>query len=572
MKVKDVMYSRTWNRFYYPLLLSLKSIIMSRNNSFSMTKKTHLSTSVFSATVPKDVSPTATNTVVKSSQARTIPDKILKKACLQSPGGLLRFKLDLCSVSGDLVEALRLYDDARSKGIPLHQRHYNVLLYLCSSSVESRGGRNDDDSSNLGLRRGFEIFQQMGIDGIASNEATFTSVARLAVAKEDPEMAFDLVKKMRSFGISPKLRSYLPALFGFCKMGEADKAYEVDAHMVASGVTLEEPELAALLRLSADAGRGDKVYEMLHRLRATVRQVSESTAEIVESWFKSNAAAGVGKENWDVARVKEGVVRGGGGWHGEGWLGKGKWRVVRTDVNDRGICRCCGEKLVCIDIDLSETENFASSLSSLACRREVKGDFNNFRAWLLRHGPFHAVIDGANVGLTNQHSFSFSQLSSVVSCIRQMSPSKHLPLIVLHSSRIKGGPAQNPHTKKLLEKWENSGALYATPCGSNDDWYWLYAAVNYKCLLVTNDEMRDHLFQLLGTSFFPRWKEKHQVRFTMSRQGPTLHMPPLYSIVIQESERGSWHVPTVIRGNIKTPRQWLCATRAPYYPNTEFLC
>ncbi|RVW94313.1 Proteinaceous RNase P 1, chloroplastic/mitochondrial [Vitis vinifera] len=41
--------------------------------------------------------------------------------------------------------------------------------------------------------------------------------------------------------------------------------------------------------------------------------------------------------------------------------------------------------------------------------------------------------------------------------------------------------------------------------------YWLYAAVNGNCLLVTNDEMRDHLFQLLGTSFFPRWKEKHQV-------------------------------------------------------------
>ncbi|KAL6314845.1 hypothetical protein AAG906_029061 [Vitis piasezkii] len=32
--------------------------------------------------------------------------------------------------------------------------------------------------------------------------------------------------------------------------------------------------------------------------------------------------------------------------------------------------------------------------------------------------------------------------------------------------------------------------------------YWLYAAVNGNCLLVTNDEMRDHLFQLLGTSFF----------------------------------------------------------------------
>jgi len=41
--------------------------------------------------------------------------------------------------------------------------------------------------------------------------------------------------------------------------------------------------------------------------------------------------------------------------------------------------------------------------------------------------------------------------------------------------------------------------------------YWLYAAVKLKCLLVTNDEMRDHIFELLGSSFFLQWKERHQV-------------------------------------------------------------
>jgi len=50
---------------------------------------------------------------------------------------------------------------------------------------------------------------------------------------------------------------------------------------------------------------------------------------------------------------------------------------------------------------------------------------------------------------------------------------------------------------------------------SNCSRYWLYAAVSCKCLLVTNDEMRDHLFQLLGNSFFPRWKEKHQVTYNI---------------------------------------------------------
>ncbi|CBI21803.3 unnamed protein product, partial [Vitis vinifera] len=327
---------------------------------------------------------------------------------------------------------------------------------------------------------------------------------------------------MKSCGIPPKLRSYGPPLFGFCKKGDANRAYEVDAHMVESGVVAEEPELCALLGLSVESRWVDQVYEMMHRLRASVRQVSESTAEVVERWFNSEDAAG---------------------------------------MDEAGVCQSCGEKLVGIDIDPRETENFASSLTKLACQREVKADFVQFQEWLQWHGPFDAVVDGANVSLINQKSFSFFELNSVVNCLRQISPSKQLPLVILHRSRVTGGPAQNPNNEKLIQSWKKSGALYATPAGSNDDWYWLYAAVNGNCLLVTNDEMRDHLFQLLGTSFFPRWKEKHQVRLTMTRRGPVLHMPPPYSIVIQESEQGSWHVPTVIGDDLETPRQWLCATR-----------
>lgn len=51
-----------------------------------------------------------------------------------------------------------------------------------------------------------------------------------------------------------------------------------------------------------------------------------------------------------------------------------------------------------------------------------------------------------------------------------MSPSKRMPLVILHKSRVSGGPALNPNNKKLLDMWKKSGALYATPPGSNDDW------------------------------------------------------------------------------------------------------
>ncbi|RVW94390.1 Proteinaceous RNase P 1, chloroplastic/mitochondrial [Vitis vinifera] len=269
-----------------------------------------------------NVALSATNKYIpeSSAAAKTMSNKTRKKARRESPEGVLRFKTDMCSKHGDVVEALHLYDEARSRGVPLSQHNYNVLLYLCSCS----GSNGDENVVNLALKRGFEIFKQMGVDGIEPNEATFTSATRLACAMEDPEMAFNLVKQMKSCGIPPKLRSYGPPLFRFCKKGDADRAYEVDAHMVESGVVAEEPELCALLGLSVESRWVDQVHEMMHHLRASVRQVSESTAEVVERWFNSEDAARVGEENWDVGKVREGVVKGGGGWHGQGWLGKGK--------------------------------------------------------------------------------------------------------------------------------------------------------------------------------------------------------------------------------------------------------
>ncbi|XP_074274638.1 proteinaceous RNase P 1, chloroplastic/mitochondrial-like [Silene latifolia] len=480
-----------------------------------------------------------------------------KKARYELPDSVFKAKLNMCSKNNDLKEALSLYKAALKDGISLSIYHYNVLLYLCSSSAAS----NDDTLNNLGLEMGFELYREMGINKIDPNEATFTSLARLAAAKNDPEMAFDLIKKMKNCGVVPKLRSYEPVLFGFCEKGDADRAYDVDADMLECGVVAEEPELAALLKVSVDAKRGDKVYEMLHRLRASVRQVSEETAKIVEGWFLSETGSGVGLENWDVEKVKEGVARSGGGCHGQGWLGSGKWKVVKAVMDETGVCSCCGEKLVCIDIDPNETEGFATSLSTLAGQREKRANFVQFQEWLRRHGPFDAVVDGANVGMIKTQGFNFRQLNNVVEELREISPSKKMPLIILHIGRVSGGPANNPNAKRMLENWNKAGSLYVTPKGSNDDWYWLYAAVSNKCLLITNDEMRDHLFQLLGNSIFPRWKEKHQVRMTVSRKGLDLHMPPPYSIVIQESEGGSWHLPTVTGDDLETPRQWLCVTR-----------
>jgi len=320
--------------------------------------------------------PTSQNNNQSTTNPIKLSTKARRKAAQESPVGILQKKLNNCSKTSDVLQALNLYDEARKAHVPLNLDHYNKLLYLCTVQ------NGDGSFFHLGLQRGFEIFEQMSRDNVEPNEATFTNAARLAAAKEDPEMAFELLKKMKKVGIAPKLRSYGPALYGFCARGDAMKAYEVDDDMIESGVMAEEDELCALLEVSVEVKNGDKVYELLHRLRAVVRQVSELTLKVIEDWFESEYAMKIGKTEWDDEEIRQGIVRGGGGWHGQGWLGSGQWKVVKTNVDEDGMCLSCGEKLVSIDIDLKETENFAASLSKLACEKQPKANFNHFQVEL----------------------------------------------------------------------------------------------------------------------------------------------------------------------------------------------
>ncbi|KAG5515756.1 hypothetical protein RHGRI_036714 [Rhododendron griersonianum] len=475
----------------------------------------------------------------------------MRKNHNHTPESKFRHDLDLCSKKKSLPAAISLYETALSDKLRLNHYHFNALLYVCSETV------TDPSNRASAFEFGFRVFDRMLAGDVNPTEATVTAVARLAAAVGDGDRAFGLVKTMGEYTVTPKLRSLEPALFCYCRNLEADKAYEVEDYMVSVGVTAEEPDLAALLKVSADTGRGERVYGYLHKLRRAVRCVSESTAEIIKGWFGGAGAGEVGVEEWESERVEEAVLRNGGGWHGLGWLGKGEWDVRRVNVDVGGGCVSCGEQLVCVDIDRDETEKFAQAVAGLAMEREVQSNFKDFQDWLDTHAEYEAIVDGANIGLYQQN-FAEEQLDAVVKELH--SRSNKWPLVVLHNKRVKS-LLENASNRKLLEEWIAQGVLYGTPHGSNDDWYWLYAAVKLKCLLVTNDEMRDHIFELLGRSFFLKWKERHQVRYTFLKGDLKLEMPPSYSLVIQESEKGNWHVPLAGEWTDESSRTWLCITR-----------
>lgn len=61
-----------------------------------------------------------------------------------------------------------------------------------------------NDQKEACLQRGFAVYEAMKLQGVPPNEATFTAVARLAVAKEDGDLAFDMVKQMAMAKLSPR--------------------------------------------------------------------------------------------------------------------------------------------------------------------------------------------------------------------------------------------------------------------------------------------------------------------------------------------------------------------------------
>ena len=47
---------------------------------------------------------------------------------------------------------------------------------------------------------------------------------------------------------------------------------------------------------------------------------------------------------------------------------------------------------------------------------------------------------------------------------------------VLHTGRMRSREAKHPRAEQLLQRLRANNLLYVSPVGSNDDWYWIYAA------------------------------------------------------------------------------------------------
>ncbi|KAL3781537.1 hypothetical protein ACHAW5_005434 [Stephanodiscus triporus] len=190
--------------------------------------------------------------------------------------------------------------------------------------------------------------------------------------------------------------------------------------------------------------------------------------------------------------------------------------------------------------------------------------WRQFENFIQEHPPYNVVIDGANIGYFEQNfadapkHIDYKQIDWIIRhLLEQQSSScphdqqQHI-ILFLHERHFSQKLIPD-WANRIIQSWDgyespyNRLTVYRTPVGMNDDWFWMHAALINggkegvpPVLAITNDEMRDHHFQMLAQESFLRWKERHQVHFgfgpwnkDLKRRDVFLQYPNSYSRRIQ---------------------------------------
>ena len=478
---------------------------------------------------------------VDGGEVKTPVEKPKKRKLTDDEAEQLKRELNNAGREQDPEKAVRLFDQAMENDVVLNLKHLQVVLHLISGGedwhlkLDSFLGPDSNlpevvKDKNL-CRRDKDIYLYMRKRGIELNEFVYTGLARIAVLCGDPEGALRIARDCTARAKSgknpkitkPRLRTFTPALLGFCKKNNLDRAMEVESELRRLELALTEPEYREMLSAAVRTRNESCGTYILECMVREILKVEDPTAKVLEAYFRDyNERSGKKIGN-----------------------GSGKYVVSRAKIAEDGKCSASGKYLTKLDLKEGEMMTLAEKISGLAIQRENRSDaFKMFKNYLKKYGPYDIIIDGANVGFFGQSKqgiFTFGQVETMVKEVRKRWPDRKA-LIVLHSRRIHSFTKGNRYNANMVERMNHSRELFSTPSGSNDDWYWIYAAVlsGPRGLIVTNDEMRDHIFQTLESKNFQRWKLCHQVRFSIYNDRVDFVMPGKYTTAIQRHQSSWW--------------------------------
>ena len=503
-----------------------------------------------------------------------------------------------CKIN-DLATAWDAYMKAIKVGTSVESTVFYCLMSLCDgledrgihvgtpSTASSRTNRPDMKPSSTvpeSKRQEYAetVLSHMQQVELPLTESVYTALVRLHSRAGSVDRAADLLTKAEATQqCEVKLRLYTPILVAYATNGNILKAVRLWKRLVDQGLRITERELRVLLEHSKSRALTQRI---LSELAEDIPVLSRATIGTIETIFQQNLKGYASSEDETATMVDilskilpipPAAVLDLTTKTQKEWLVSPSCQI--DPVNGK-LTSGCLEGLFLQPVAVPENSfqemmvmNDEAARTGRCNNQSVyqgggKGpkkevpphqqqqraqQWQSFLDTLDSAGPIDVVIDGANVGYSFQNfagapkHVSYGKIDAVIS---RFTKQKKRVLVFLHCRHFMK-PLMPKYAEKYLEKWE--GMLYQTPAGMNDDWFWFHAALLKSSLMVTNDEMRDHYFQMVSPKALTRWRERHQVRFTIrvDERDLELQYPNPYSRRIQAVGAGL-AVPLPKRGDV----------------------
>jgi pentatricopeptide repeat protein len=436
------------------------------------------------------------------------------------------------------------------------------------------------------------------------NETAYTAIVKVLVRNQEFQTAEQVLDESETVQqCKPRLRLYSSLLVAYCEHRQMIKALKCWRRITQHRLELTEKEFLSLIKCAIATGDVPVMDRVLSDLAELVAVPSKDTVSAILEWFASPHSL----IHYDPLRIPKhanednvksllqditkdevepppsmGPVQTEKGWQSSSSV------LINTETGTLlGGC-LDGSKLQPVPLSERAWSEMITMNETIVLEGKVEGNSSEFQGgkkgqirtnfdpqerrvkwkeftrFLEAMGPIDVVIDAANVGYYKQNfatapkHVDYEQIDWVARKFQSMGKKV---LLVLHQRHF--SPNLMPQNfKPLQEEWERQGILYKTASGCNDDWYWLHAALRYRTVILTNDEMRDHHFQMLAPRTFLRWKERHQVHFSFGeweikkdshdhRRGREVYLefPSPYSRRIQRVEGEGLVVPLIKKGD-----------------------
>ena len=426
-----------------------------------------------------------------------------------------------------------------------------VLSMLCDPDITSKGELASPEKLKEATSRVYDVATSAPTpDAFKPNEAVFSTALRVFANVGDVGLVRKVLADMDRAGIARRHRTLSPVLKVMAQQVEtlpdALAAYEEMSRAVNTPqAALEEGDIAVALSAGvrfggANAAAAQLAARAANDLATVIDTIPQPSTTETAVAFLTSPAGGSFTATPHVA------------------------------VNlDTGVCSACNQTLQSVEPTPEQLATILKETQALAPTQfesTKRQQWLAFEAWVadqIASKKFDSVVDGANVAYYRSSSgvidastggarAMYFQTDAIFDELRRRG---RRPVVFLHQRHFH----QRGVSPELQQKWRREGGMYIVPSGHNDDVFWLYFTLQLGpgAILVSNDQMRDHRFEMLqSTKAFLKWRERHQCNFDLYETGrgsqnahlaAHVYPPKLVSVQTQAPNaatgRTSWHFP-----------------------------